>query len=107
MHSFKVIALMLLLVSLVSSTMITQKWFLDAACSTGENDAQVQSGTCLLDSVDYSGVEWICSGSDVVALVFAEGDVNCTGASIAKKVFPPNTCVGPVYQNLYLIAGGC
>jgi hypothetical protein len=86
---------------------ITQEWFMDAQCSQGENIVKVNEGQCYLDSVDYSGLSWHCDGGSVVAWVYSPGNTNCNGQPVAKKTFPPNKCMGPVYNNLYLIASGC
>jgi hypothetical protein len=90
-----------------SATTITQEWFTDSGCSQGEQITKVPSGSCLLDSVDYSGLSWNCQASEVVAFVYQTGNVNCTGTPMAIKKFPPGKCVGPIYNDLYLIASGC
>lgn len=101
------LAVLALLLVAASATTISQQWYTDSACSQGEVIAQVQSGQCYLDSADYSGMQWNCAGGSVVAFVYNYGDENCTGSPIGKKVFAPNQCIGPVYNNLYLIASGC
>ena len=95
------------LVVVVSSTTITQQWYTDNGCSQGEQITKVQSGQCLLDSVDYSGLSWNCQVGDVVAFVYPPGNMNCTGTPLAIKKFSKGTCTGPIYNDLYLIASGC
>jgi hypothetical protein len=96
-----------MLVSATAATDITQEWFTDSACSQGEQITKVSSGQCLLDSVDYSGLSWNCQASEVVAFVYPTGNIKCTGTPIAIKKFPQGSCVGPIYNDLYLKASGC
>lgn len=87
---------------------LTQQWYTDAACTQGENIVQVDEGKCYLDSADYSGLRWVCQGTTAVAEVFNYGDMKCANKKdFVEKAFPPGTCVGPIYGNLYLIMSGC
>lgn len=86
---------------------IVQLWYTDPNCTQGLNVVRVVPGTCYFDAYDYSGMEWKCSGGSVVGVSYMPGDINCTQAPAGDRKFPPHECIGPVFNDLYLVASGC
>lgn len=87
---------------------ITQYWYTDSQCTQGLNVVKVNQGQCYLDAYDYSGMKWECDNSgDVVGVAYNTGDTTCQQAPVGRRVFPPHQCIGPVFNDLYLVASGC